>query len=370
MKKNAALNIRTANLLVTGGAGFIGSNFIYYVLERTAFRGKIINLDKLTYAGTLANLTDVAKKYRGTRYTFVKGDVCDYKKVMTVLKKFRVNAIVHFAAESHVDRSIFGPKDFIETNVHGTFSMLEAARNFWNGRKDVRFHHISTDEVYGSLGRSGAFSETTPYDPRSPYSASKAAADHIARAYHHTYGLPVSVSNCSNNYGPRHYPEKLIPLLILSALEGKSLPVYGDGKNVRDWLYVEDHCSAVWSILRKGRAGETYNIGGGCEMKNIDVVKAVCRELELVRPSAANPALKDRKYRELITFVKDRPGHDRRYAIDPAKIRRELGWKPRYDFEGGLAATIRWYLQNPAWLASVRRASYSGWLKKNYGSRK
>jgi dTDP-glucose 4,6-dehydratase len=234
----------------------------------------------------------------------------------------------------------------------------------------VRFHHISTDEVYGSLGRTGAFTETTPYDPRSPYSASKASADHIARAYCHTYGLPVSVSNCSNNYGPRHYPEKLIPLLILNALEGKPLPVYGDGKNVRDWLYVEDHCSAVWKILVSGLPGETYNVGGGCEMKNIDVVRSVCRQLELARPSAKNAALKGRKYSGLITFVKDRPGHDRRYAVDSSKIRRELGWKPAHDFEGGLAATIRWYLENPAWLASVRRASYSCWLKKNYGLRK
>ncbi|HOW90016.1 MAG TPA: dTDP-glucose 4,6-dehydratase, partial [Elusimicrobiales bacterium] len=266
--------------------------------------------------------------------------------------------------------SIFGPKDFIETNVNGTFSMLEAARNFWNGRSDVRFHHISTDEVYGSLGRTGAFSETTPYDPRSPYSASKASSDHIARAYFHTYGLPVSISNCSNNYGPRHYPEKLIPLLILNALEGKPLPVYGDGKNVRDWLYVEDHCSAIWRILLRGEAGRTYNIGGGCEMKNIDVVRAVCRLLERVRPSASNPALKGGSYADLITFVKDRPGHDRRYAINSSRIRRELGWKPAHDFEAGLAATVDWYLNNPAWLAAVRRASYSEWLKKNYASRK
>jgi dTDP-glucose 4,6-dehydratase len=370
MKKREKPDIISANLLVTGGAGFIGSNFIQYALERTGFRGRIVNYDKLTYAGTLANLTGVARKYRGTRYAFVRGDICDYKKVARVLKKYKISAIVHFAAESHVDRSIFGPKDFIDTNVQGTFSLLEAARHFWSGRADVRFHHISTDEVYGSLGRTGAFSETTPYDPRSPYSASKASSDHIARAYCHTYGLPVSVSNCSNNYGPRHYPEKLIPLLILNALEGKPLPVYGDGKNVRDWLYVEDHCSAIWTILRKGIPGETYNVGGGCEMKNIDVVRAVCRKLELASPSAANAALKGRKYSDLITFIKDRPGHDRRYAVDSSKIRRELGWKPVHDFEGGLASTIRWYLENPAWLASVRRASYSGWLKKNYGSRK
>ena len=246
-----------------------------------------------------------------------------------------------------MDRSIFGPGDFIETNIHGTFSLLEAARHFWNGRQDVRFHHISTDEVYGSLGRTGAFSETTPYDPRSPYSASKASSDHLVRSYYHTYGLPVTVSNCSDNYGPYHYPEKLIPLLILNALAGKPLPVYGDGLNVRDWLYVGDHCGAIWDILRKGRPGETYNIGGNCEKKNIDVVKAVCRELELVRPAAGNPALKGRKYSDLITFVKDRPGHDRRYAIDASRIRRELGWKPAHDFENGLPSAVSWYLRNP-----------------------
>ncbi|HBB66820.1 MAG: dTDP-glucose 4,6-dehydratase [Elusimicrobia bacterium GWA2_56_46] len=364
------VNLSGGSILVTGGAGFIGSNFIRYAFERAGFKGRIINYDKLTYAGNPASLKDVAAKYGKRAYSFVKGDVCDYSKALRTLKKYRVSAIVHFAAESHVDRSICGPKDFIETNVHGTFSMLEAARNFWSGRKDVRFHHISTDEVYGSLGRTGSFSETTPYDPRSPYSASKASSDHIARAYFHTYGLPVSVSNCSNNYGPYHYPEKLIPLLILNALEGKDLPVYGDGKNVRDWLYVEDHCAAVWEILREGRPGETYNVGGNCEKKNIDVVKDICRLLESVRPSAANPALKGRKYSDLITFVKDRPGHDLRYAINSSKIRRELGWKPAHNFEDGLRSTINWYLRNPAWLAVVRKAAYAVWLDKNYRRRK
>jgi dTDP-glucose 4,6-dehydratase len=364
------LNLSASSILVTGGAGFIGSNFIRYVFERAGFKGRIINYDKLTYAGNKASLKDVAEKYGGRRYLFVKGDVCDSKKVLRTLKKYRADVVVHFAAESHVDRSIHGPKDFVETNVHGTFSVLEAARNLWGVRKGVRFHHISTDEVYGSLGRTGSFSETTPYDPRSPYSASKAASDHLARAYFHTYGLPVTVSNCSNNYGPCHYPEKLIPLLILNALQGKPLPVYGDGQNVRDWLYVEDHCSAIWRILRAGRPGETYNIGGGCEKKNMDVVREICRGLEAVRPSSANPALKGRRYTDLITFVKDRPGHDRRYAINSSKIRRELGWKPSHNFEDGLRATINWYLQNTAWLASVRKASYSVWLKKNYRSRK
>ncbi len=370
MKKNRTFKAINASIIVTGGAGFIGSNFIRHVLGLGSFKGRIINYDKLTYAGNLASLKDVARKYGPARYSFVKGDICDYAKVLRALKKYKADAVVHFAAESHVDRSIFGPRDFIETNIHGTFSLLEAARHCWNGRRDVRFHHISTDEVYGSLGRTGAFSETTPYDPRSPYSASKASSDHLARAYYHTYGLPVTVSNCSNNYGPYHYPEKLIPLLILNALAGKPLPVYGDGLNVRDWLYVGDHCAAIWDILASGRPGGTYNVGGGCEKKNIDVVKAICRELELVRPSAANPALKGRKYSDLITFVKDRPGHDRRYAIDASRIRRELGWKPAHNFANGLKSTIAWYLQNYAWLASINKSSYSGWLKKNYLLRK
>ena len=383
MKKNKTFKAAAANILVTGGAGFIGSNFIRQLLGLAVFKGRIINYDKLTYAGNLASLKDVARKYgparprtfseaakvRG-RYAFVKGDICDHAKVLRALKKYKVGAIVHFAAESHVDRSIFGPGDFIETNIHGTFSLLEAARHYWSVRQDVRFHHISTDEVYGSLGRTGAFSETTPYDPRSPYSASKASSDHLVRSYYHTYGLPVTVSNCSNNYGPYHYPEKLIPLLILNALAGKPLPVYGDGLNVRDWLYVGDHCGAIWEILASGRPGETYNVGGNCEKKNIDVVKNICRELELVRPAAANPALKGRKYSDLITFVRDRPGHDRRYAIDASLIRRELGWKPAHNFESGLKSTVSWYLQNTAWLASIKKASYSGWLKKNYSLRK
>ena len=363
------INSTKSSILVTGGAGFIGSNFIRYVFGRTGFKGKIINYDKLTYAGLTASLEDVSQMYGQDRYSFVKGDICDYAKALGALKKYKIDVIVNFAAESHVDRSIFGPRDFIETNVHGTFSLLEAARHFWAGRRDVRFHHISTDEVYGSLGRTGAFTESTPYDPRSPYSASKASSDHIARAYCHTYGLPVSVSNCSNNYGPYHYPEKLIPLLILNALEGKALPVYGDGLQVRDWLYVEDHCAAIWRILEKGRAGETYNIGGNCEKKNIDVVRDICRGLERVRPAASSPVLNGRKYTDLITFVKDRPGHDRRYAIDASKIRRELGWKPAHDFKTGLADTISWYLQNTAWLAAVKKASYAGWLKKNYSKR-
>jgi len=360
-------------ILVTGGAGFIGSNFIRYVLEKTAFSGRLLNLDKLTYAGNPENLADIARKYKG-RYSFVKGDICDYALVGRLFKKHGFDAVVHFAAESHVDRSIFGPKDFVETNIHGTFALLEAARSAWAGqgpgasagRKDVRFHHVSTDEVYGSLGAAGKFKETTPYDPRSPYSASKASSDHLVRAYHHTYGLPVTISNCSNNYGPYHFPEKLIPLVILNAMEGKPLPVYGDGKNVRDWLYVEDHCAAIWRILNKGVPGRTYNVGGDCEMKNIDVVRSVCAALEELLPSPENPALKGRNYEDLITFVKDRPGHDRRYAIDFTRLKRELGWRPSVDFNGGILRTVSWYLHNPGWVKNVKTGAYRKWLDKNY----
>lgn len=355
-------------ILVTGGAGFIGSNFIRYVFERTAFKGKIINLDKLTYAGNPENLEDVRRRYK-TRYVFVKGDICDYKAALALMTRHGVGTVVHFAAESHVDRSIYGPKDFIETNIHGTFSLLEAARQCWqlrSGGPARRFHHVSTDEVYGSLGKTGKFRESTPYDPRSPYSASKASSDHLVRAYGHTYGLPVTISNCSNNYGPFHFPEKLIPLLILNALEGKALPVYGDGLQVRDWLYVEDHCAAIWRIIRRGRVGETYNIGGDCEKKNIDVVKDICRGLERERPAAANPAMKGRKYTDLIAFVKDRPGHDRRYAIDFSKLKRELGWRPSVDFKTGLRKTIAWYLSNAAWVKNVKTGAYKSWLNKHY----
>ena len=359
-------------MLVTGGAGFIGSNFIRYVLEKTGFPGRVVNLDKLTYAGNPENLEDIRRKYK-SRYAFVKGDICDFRLLNGLFKKYSPETVVHFAAESHVDRSIFGPKDFIETNIHGTFALLETARSFWLSRIpdprssiSYRFHHVSTDEVYGSLGKTGKFKETTPYDPRSPYSASKASSDHLVRAYHHTYGLPVTISNCSNNYGPYHFPEKLIPLAILNALEGKPLPVYGDGLQVRDWLYVGDHCAAIWRILRKGRAGETYNVGGNCEKTNISVVKEICRALERLAPSAANPALKGRSYEDLITFVKDRAGHDRRYAIDFGKIKRGLGWSPSVTFARGLAETVRWYLGNAAWVGNVKTGAYRSWLKKNY----
>lgn len=364
----------STNILVTGGAGFIGSNFIRHVLGRPDFTGTIVNYDKLTYAGNLLSLSDITGQHGGKRYFFERGDICDYENVSKVLSKYDISVIVHFAAESHVDRSIFGPKDFIETNINGTFNMLEAARQLWSGRTDVRFHHISTDEVYGSLGETGFFIESTPYDPRSPYSASKAASDHLVRAYYHTYGLPVTISNCSNNYGPFHFPEKLIPLVVLNAIEGKKLPVYGDGRNVRDWLYVEDHCEAIWLILSKGKPGGTYNIGGECEKQNIEVVTTICTILEELYPSRDNPLLRDispeiMQYSDLISYVNDRPGHDRRYAINCDRIKAELGWRQRHDFEEGLRNTIAWYLKNTAWVNSVRSGDYSNWIDQNYNTR-
>ncbi len=366
-----AYDPRTANILVTGGAGFIGSNFIRYVFRKTGFSGTLVNFDKLTYAGNPANLTDVDREFGKKGYAFVRGDITDFEKVREVMEQHRITIVVHFAAESHVDRSIFGPRDFVETNIIGTFSLLEAARKLWKNRSDVRFHHISTDEVYGSLGETGSFFETTPYDPRSPYSASKAASDHLVRSSFHTYGLPATISNCSNNYGPCHFPEKLIPLTILNAVEGKPLPVYGDGKNVRDWLYVEDHCEAVWLILMKGRAGETYNVGGECEKQNIEVVQSICDVLEELHPIKENSALRTRHsqlkhYRDLITYVTDRPGHDRRYAINCDKIKNELGWTQRHRFDEGLRQTIAWYLSNTEWVKGVRSGEYLKWIEKNY----
>jgi len=320
-------------ILVTGGAGFIGANFVLSTLKESG--EPIVNLDKLTYAGNLSNLESLRND---SRHVFVQGDICDRELVRSLLNQYKPRAIVHFAAESHVDRSIAGPAAFIETNVVGTFSLLEEARAF---SKDIRFLHVSTDEVYGSLGPDDpAFSEITPYAPNSPYSASKAAADHLVRAYHHTYGMATLTTNCSNNFGPYQFPEKLIPLTIRNALAGKPLPVYGDGRNVRDWLYVLDHCEALRLVLERGRAGDTYNIGGGAEAANIDLVNKICSLLDEASPRKAG------KYAELITFVKDRPGHDRRYAIDSSKIARELGWRPRESFESGLAKTIRWYIQN------------------------
>ncbi len=360
---------RTATVFVTGGAGFIGSCFIRYLVGQKDFSGRIVNYDKLTYAGNLSNLSDIDRRHGGTRYFFEQGDICDLERVRELLKKYDVSIIVHFAAESHVDRSILGPQDFIQTNINGTFTLLEACRGLWAGRQNVRFHHISTDEVYGSLGETGYFSEITPYDPRSPYSASKAASDHLVRAYFHTYGLPVTLSNCSNNYGPYQFPEKLIPLMVLNAFEGKSLPLYGDGKNVRDWLYVDDHCCAVWAIVKDGITGETYNIGGECERQNREIVDRICEVLEEVRPSKTNSALQGKSYRDLVTFVADRPGHDRRYAISCDKIKRELGWKQQYTFEEGLRKTISWYLGNAVWVQNIRSGEYAKWLEKNYTMR-
>ncbi len=350
-------------ILVTGGAGFIGSNFVIDWLA--AASEPVVNLDKLTYAGNLANLAGLAGD---PRHRFVRGDIGDRALVEKLLAEHRPRAIVHFAAESHVDRSIHAPGEFVRTNVVGTFELLEAARGYWQAlegseREVWRFLHVSTDEVYGSLAETDpAFSETTPYAPNSPYSASKAGSDHLVRAYHHTYGLPVLTTNCSNNYGPFQFPERLIPLMIVNALAGKPLPVYGDGRQVRDWLYVADHCAAIRVALAKGRPGETYNVGGNSEMKNIDVVHALCDALQRARPRQGG-------YRPLVKNVTDRPGHDRRYAIDARKIRAELGWAPAETFESGLAKTVRWYLGNAEWVEQVRSGTYRQWLETNYAAR-
>jgi dTDP-glucose 4,6-dehydratase len=350
-------------ILVTGGAGFIGSNFILQRMERDSY--SIVNLDKLTYAGNLCNLKTIAND---RRYEFVHGDIADRVLVHALLERRQPRAVVHFAAESHVDRSIRGPDDFIRTNVDGTFALLEEVRAYWGGlaeqeRIDFRFLHVSTDEVYGSLGpEDPAFSETTPYAPNSPYAASKAASDHFVRAYHHTYGLPVLTSNCSNNYGRFQFPEKLIPLMILNARDGKPLPVYGDGQNVRDWLYVEDHCSAIATVLVGGGVGQTYNIGGWNEKRNIDIVETICDIVDEME-GHRGPSR-----RSLISFVKDRPGHDQRYAMDATKIERELGWRPLETFESGIRKTVRWYLENEDWVREVTSGSYREWIETHYSA--
>lgn len=347
------------NVLVTGGCGFIGSNFIRYLLEETGFLGRVINLDKLTYAGNPENLAGVAEQFP-QRYIFQKADICDRAELQRIFREYQIDTICHFAAESHVDRSIVAPDAFIQTNVIGTFNLLETAREF---REQLYlFHHVSTDEVFGSLGKEGAFTETTAYKPNSPYSASKAASDHLVRAYHKTYGIPVTISNCSNNYGPYQFPEKLIPLMILNALERKPLPVYGDGSNVRDWLYVRDHCAAIWLIMNRGRRGETYNVGGDTELPNLRVVQLICDRLDAILPESGAPPR-----RELITFVKDRPGHDWRYAIDFGKLRGELGWQPAESFETGIDKTIRWYLERREWVERVKSGEYQKWIKAHYG---
>ncbi|MBV8666478.1 MAG: dTDP-glucose 4,6-dehydratase [Burkholderiaceae bacterium] len=352
-------------ILVTGGAGFIGSNFVLDWLAQS--NEPVVNVDKLTYAGNLNNLLALQGR---PEHIFVRVDIRDTAGIEALLNTHKPRAIVHFAAESHVDRSIHGPGEFISTNINGTFSMLEAARAYWTGLPEAecagfRFLHVSTDEVFGSLGDADpAFSETTAYAPNSPYSASKAAADHLVRSYHHTYGLPTLTTNCSNNYGPYHFPEKLIPLMIANALAGKALPVYGDGKNVRDWLYVSDHCAAIRQVLQKGRCGETYNIGGWNEKTNLEVVHTLCAILDELKPNAGHAS-----YREQIHFVTDRPGHDRRYAIDARKIERELGWKPVETFESGIKKTVQWYLDNQTWVAEVQSGAYQNWVEKNYNQR-
>ncbi len=345
------------NILVTGGSGFIGSNFIRYLLSEKEFTGRIVNVDKLTYAGNPDNLAGIDTAFP-ERYYFIRADICDSTAMAEIFSRFHIDTVCHFAAESHVDRSIVAPGAFIQTNILGTYNLLELAR--FHQERLILFHHISTDEVYGSLSESGYFTEETPYHPNSPYSASKAASDHLVRSYHHTYGLPVTISNCSNNYGPYQFPEKLIPLMILNALEGKQLPVYGDGRNVRDWLYVTDHCRAVWKIMNKGMRGHTYNIGGRCEMHNIDVVRMICNVLDEIFP---NP---HQSHSDLITFVKDRPGHDLRYAIDFSKLQSGLGWKPLESFDTGIKKTIRWYIENKDWVDRVKSGEYMSWISSQY----
>jgi dTDP-glucose 4,6-dehydratase len=353
------------NVLVTGGAGFIGSNFVRHLLDRVP-EISLVNLDAMTYAGSVENLRDLPAD---GRHTFVKGNICDRALVDGIMRQHKIDTVVHFAAESHVDRSILGPEPFIQTNVVGTFTLLESARQYWLVERGLpvseqRFHHVSTDEVYGSLGPDEpAFTESTPYSPNSPYAASKAASDHLVRAYGHTYGMPITISNCSNNYGPYQFPEKLIPLMILNALAGKALPLYGDGQQVRDWLYVGDHCEAIELILRHGRLGGTYNIGGGNQPANLDLVQTVCDVLDELKPAATS-------YRRLVTFVADRPGHDRRYAMDISKMKAELGWQPRHTLADGLRLTVKWYLAHPEWSAAIRKQlEYRSWMERNYEKR-
>lgn len=373
------------NVLVTGGAGFIGSNFIHYLFGKSTsgeaafedanFTGRVINVDCLTYAGNGESLDDVDEAFGSgvedkskRRYFFEKVDICDRKEIERIFKEYDIDTVVHFAAESHVDRSILGPEAFIRTNIFGTYTLLDVARKYWNvsldnPRDDVLFHHISTDEVYGSLGPTGYFTEKTAYDPRSPYSASKASSDHLVMAYHHTYGLPITLSNCTNNYGPFQFPEKLIPLMILNMQEKKPLPVYGEGKNIRDWIYVEDHNRAVWLILNKGKTGEKYNIGGENEWQNIRLLD------KLIELTAKETGMDENEIRKTITHVKDRPGHDQRYAIDCSKIKGELGWERKMSFEQGLLLTVKWNLMNKKWIGRILSGEYLNWVKKNYTER-
>jgi dTDP-glucose 4,6-dehydratase len=352
-----------ANILVTGGCGFIGANFIRYILMDDAFHGRVVNLDALTYAGNVGNLVDVDIEHGGKRYFFERADVCDRPAVESIFSRYGIDTVVHFAAESHVDRSVQEPEAFVKTNVLGTYTMLDVARKAWNNRKGTLFHHVSTDEVFGSLGTTGYFTESTPYDPRSPYSATKAGSDHLVHAYRHTYGLPTTVTNCSNNYGPFQFPEKLVPLMILNMVEGRPLPVYGEGKNIRDWLYVEDHASAIWLVMRLGKTGESYTVGGGNECENLTLVHVLCEKV------AAATGKEPASLRKLITFVKDRPGHDLRYAIDCSRIKNDLKWRQSVDFDTGLELTVRWYIDNMRWVANVRSGAYREWIDLNYGKR-
>lgn len=356
------------NLLVTGGAGFIGSNFIHYLLQQNPDI-KIINLDALTYAGSLENLKDLPDP---SRHTFLKGSITDRALVDSIFSEHKIDTVIHFAAESHVDRSILNPGIFVDTNVVGTFTLLEAARRSWLVEKNVpveqaRFHHVSTDEVFGTLTpEEPPFEEDTSYSPRSPYAASKASSDHFVRAYHITYGLPVTISNCSNNYGPRQFPEKLIPLMVLNALNGRALPVYGDGMQIRDWLYVDDHCEAIWKVATQGRVGETYCVGGDNQPPNIEIVKTICSILDELQPDSEFTP-----HEQLIKYVQDRPGHDRRYDINIDKIQQELGWQPRHDLAQGLLDTVKWYMDNPEWVEEiVKQSDYNTWVKQNYTERK
>ena len=361
------------NILITGGAGFIGSNFIHYLFNMSSsdlfgdadFDGTVVNVDCLTYAGNLESLADVEQKFGGKRYFFEKVDICDRPQIERIFKQYDIDTVIHFAAESHVDRSILGPEAFMKTNVMGTFTLLDVARNYWKKedgslRDDVLFHHISTDEVYGSLGETGYFREDTPYDPRSPYSSSKASSDHVVMAYFHTYGLPITLSNCTNNYGPFQFPEKLLPLMISNIRDGKNLPVYGKGDNIRDWIYVEDHNRAVWLIVKNGITGEKYNIGGENEWTNIKLLNKV---IDLAAEELKKPA---EEIRKTITYVKDRPGHDKRYAIDCTKIKTKLGWERKMTFEQGLKATVQWYLNNPDWVNHILSGDYKNWISANY----
>lgn len=347
------------NILITGGCGFIGANFIRYLLEESDFSGRVVNVDKLTYAGNPENLRGVVKSFP-EQYVFIKADICDQKTLDTIFEEYDIDTVCHLAAESHVDRSIVRPDSFIQTNILGTFNLLELTRKRLN--RINLFHHVSTDEVYGSLGKDGYFTEKTPYHPNSPYAASKASSDHLVKAYHKTYNIPITISNCSNNYGPYQFPEKLIPLVIMNAIEGKPLPVYGDGRNIRDWLFVNDHCKAIWSIMKYGIRGETYNIGGNCEMENIALVEMICDILDDMVGKRCNHSR-----RQLITFVKDRPGHDRRYAINFGKLTNDLAWFPEESFNSGIRKTIQWYLNNQEWIKRVKSGEYQTWIKKYYG---